>query len=94
MAGELFVRALTAPERRQLQQLVQTHRDARVVRRAQVIRLSSRGKTAHQTADVLERSWSGGRKIINRINQEGMASSRTAGRYTRLQGFFRLEQWR
>jgi transposase len=74
MAGELFVRALTAPERRQLRRVVHTHRDARAVRRAQVVSLSSRGKTAHQIADVLERSWSGVRKIINRFNREGMAS--------------------
>ncbi len=74
MAGELFVRALTVPERRQLQQVVHTHRDARVLRRAQAVSLSSRGKTAYLIADLLERSWSGVRKIINRFNREGFAS--------------------
>jgi len=74
MAGELFVRALSGPESRQLQRLIRTHRDARVVRRAQVIGLSARGKPSHQIADLLERSWSGVRKIINRFNREGLAS--------------------
>jgi len=74
MAGELFVRALTDAEHRQLQGLIHTHRDARVLRRAQVVGLSARGKTTHQIADVLERSWSGVRKIINRFNRDGLAS--------------------
>jgi len=74
MAGELFVRALTDQESDRLQRLIRTHRDARVVRRAQALRLSAKGKTTHQIADLLERSWSGVRKIINRFNREGLAS--------------------
>jgi transposase len=74
MAGELFVRALTDQEGRQLRRLIRAHRDARVVRRAQVIGLSARGQTTHPIAEVLERSWSGVGKIIHRFNREGLAS--------------------
>lgn len=94
MPNVLFVRALTDQESRQLRRLICTERDGRIVRRAQVIRLSARGNTPHQIADVLERSWSGVRKIINRFNREGFASladkprqgrpSKTTDRYVAL----------
>jgi transposase len=74
MSQILFVRALTRRETGELRQLVRTNRDARVVRRAQVIRLSARGKTPSEIADILDRSWSGVRKTINRFNTEGFAS--------------------
>jgi len=74
MSQILFVRALTRRETGELQRLVRTNRDGRVVRRAQVIRLSARGKTPSEIADILDRSWSGVRKIINRFNTEGFAS--------------------
>jgi transposase len=70
----LHVRALTDEEQAQLRRLAGKGRDARVVRRVQVIRLSAEGMTPHQIAKVLDRSWSGVRKTINRFNREGMAS--------------------
>lgn len=74
MAQRLFVRALTGRETRELQHLVRSSPDARVVRRAQIIRLSARGKTPEAIADLLERSGCGVRKIINRFNTEGFPS--------------------
>ena len=74
MSYQLHVRVLTSQETEQLQRLIRTSKDARIVRRAQVIRLSARGQLPRQIADLLERSCSGVRKIINRFNQEGFAS--------------------
>jgi len=70
----LSVRAMTSRETRELQQLIRSSLDARVVRRAQILRLSARGKTPDEIADILERSCSGIRKIINRFNAEGFLS--------------------
>ena len=70
----LFVRKLNAAEHKELRRLVGGGTDARVVRRAQVVRLSARGVEPRGIADLLGRSWSGVRKTINRFNREGMAS--------------------
>ena len=74
MSQALFARAFTRREAGELRQLVRSNRDARIVRRAQVIRLSARGKSPSAIADLLDRSGSGVRKIINRFNTEGFAS--------------------
>jgi transposase len=74
MSQCLFVRALTNRETRELQHLIRSSPDARVLRRAQIIRLSARGKNPDEIADTLERSGSGVRKIINRFNAEGFSS--------------------
>ena len=70
----LLVRVLTRDEDRYLRQVLQRGDNANAVRRAQVIRLSARGMAPHAIADLLERSWSGVRKTINRFNREGVAS--------------------
>jgi transposase len=74
MSKCLFVRVLTSRETRELQQLIRSNPDARVVRRGQIIRLSARGKSPDEIAEILERSRSGIRKIINRFNAEGFPS--------------------
>jgi transposase len=74
MRQPLYARKLTTRESRELLKLIRSSPDAQVVRRAQVIRLSARGKTPRQIADLLDRSWSGVRKIINRFNTDGFAS--------------------
>jgi transposase len=71
MAQALFVRTLTEEETRRLHRVIRSGGDANVVRRAQVIRLSARGKRPREIADILDRSWSGVRKVINRFNTEG-----------------------
>lgn len=70
----LHVRALTDQEQTQLRRLAAKSLDARVVRRVQVVRLSAGGMAPHEIARLLDRSWSGVRKTINRFNREGMAS--------------------
>ena len=74
MPQTLFVRTLRAPESRKLQRIIRQDTDARIVRRAQIIRLSARGYTPSEIAELLERSCSGVRKIINRFNAEGFDS--------------------
>ena len=74
MSQPLFVRTLTGQETDELCRLIRSNGDARIVRRAQVVRLSARGKSPNQIADILERSCSGVRKIVNRFNKEGFAS--------------------
>ena len=69
MSHPLFVRTLKEQEARELRQLIRSDGDARIVRRAQVVRLSARGKTPSEIAEILERSCSGVRKIINRFNE-------------------------
>jgi transposase len=70
----LRVRALTGQEQTQLRRLAGKGLDARIVRRVQVVRLSAQGMRPHEIARVLDRSWSGVRKTINRFNRQGMAS--------------------
>src|SRR5215207_3480943 len=94
MSKPLWARALTAGERKELTRLVRGGLDARVVRRAQRIRLSSEGKTAAEIATLWAVSGQGVRKIINRFNREGIAGladrprpgrpRKTDGRYVAL----------
>lgn len=74
MRPSLFVRPLSVQEQEQLRRLIQNNGDARIVRRAQIIRFSSRGKTANEIAEMLERSCSGVRRIISQFNSDGFAS--------------------
>src|SRR5262245_5096780 len=73
MSKPLSVRTLTAAERKELSRLIRVDHDARVVRRAQMIRLSSEGKGVAQIAAFWAVSAPGVRKIINRFNHEGIA---------------------
>jgi len=72
MSPKVFVRQLTAAERKQLSRLIRTGRDATVVRRAQMVQLSSEGKAATEIASLWQITTQGVRKIIHRFNQEGL----------------------
>jgi transposase len=74
MSKALFVRELTPQEQRELQRLIRRGRDARVVRRAQMIWLSSQGQTAQQIATTWRMAASGIRKIIIRFNSGGIGA--------------------
>ena len=74
MVQPRFVRPLTTQEQGQLRQIIRNHHDARVVRRARMVSLSARGKRVSEIAEILERSQSGVRKVINAFNAEGLAS--------------------
>lgn len=72
MSKALLVRPLALREQKELKRLIRVGDDARVVRRAQMIRLSSEGKTAGEIAALWEISGQGVRKIITRFNREGI----------------------
>jgi transposase len=94
MSKPLWVRTLTRSERKELTELIRMGLDGRVVRRGQMIRLSSEGKTAAEIAALWAVSSQGVRKIINRFNREGIAGlsdrqregrpRKTNGRYVEL----------
>jgi transposase len=73
MCPRVFVRKLATEEQKELSRLIRWGRDAVVVRRAQMIRLSSQGKTAREIAALWQITPQGVRKIIHRFNQEGLA---------------------
>jgi transposase len=90
----LFVRELTPQERAGLRRLVRGGTDASAVRRAQMVLLSSRGKTASEIAPLWGVTAQCVRKVINRFNSEGLAGlpdrprrgrpRKTDGRYVAL----------
>ena len=73
MSKAVFVRELTAQERSALRRLVRGGTDASAVRRAQMVLLSSRGKTASEVASLWGVTGQCVRKVINRFNREGLA---------------------
>ena len=73
MSKALFVRELTPQERAGLRRLVRGGTDASAVRRAQMVLLSSRGKTAPEIAPLWGGTGQCVRKVINRFNPEGLA---------------------
>lgn len=68
----LYVRTLSDQESHELTRLLRHSPDGRVVRRAQVVALSTRGLAPQRIADLLGQSWSGVRKIIHRFNRGGL----------------------
>lgn len=73
MSKALFVRELAARERSELRRLVRGGTDAAAVRRAQMVLLSSRGKTASEIAPLWGVTGQCVRKVIGRFNREGLA---------------------
>jgi len=73
MSKPLSVRALTLEERKELKRLIRTGHDARVVRRAQMVQLSSEGKVAGEIGALWALTAQGVRKVLNRFNSEGLA---------------------
>ena len=72
MSRPLFVRELTPAERKELTRLIHSNGDARVVRRAQMIRLSAEGKTASEIAALWDVTGEAVRRTIHRFNAEGI----------------------
>lgn len=70
----VFVRALTAAEKKDLSQLIRRDRDVRVVRRAQMIRLSADGMTPPQIAAMWDVNDQTVRRTIQRFEAEGIAA--------------------
>ena len=60
-------------ERKEPKRLIRTGHEARVVRRAQRVQLSSEGKTAGEIGALWALTAQGVRKVLNRFNREGLA---------------------
>lgn len=69
-----FVRKLRKGEQRELTRLVHSGEDGRLVRRAQIIRLSSQGHSAPAIAEAWGLHVQTVRRGINAFNAEGLAS--------------------
>lgn len=72
MPKTVAVRPLTPDERKELRRLIRSGDSARVVRRAQMILLSSAGKTTGEIAELWAISDQVVRKVFHRFNQEGL----------------------
>ena len=69
----VFVRTLTADERKALSRLIRSERDARIVRRAQMIRLSAEGITTPKISALWDVNDQTVRRTIQRFQAEGLA---------------------
>jgi transposase len=74
MSHALFVRAPTELEQEALARLVRSNGNTRVVRRAQMVRLSAQGQTSGQIAGLWNLSPLTVVRIVKRFNSEGLAS--------------------
>lgn len=72
MSRPLFVRELTQAERKELARLIHSNGDARIVRRAQMIRLSAECKAASEIAALWDVTGEVVRRTIHRFNAEGI----------------------
>lgn len=72
----VFVRALTPAEQKELSQLIRHDRDARIVRRAQMIRLSADGMTPPQIAAMWDVNDQTVRRTLRRFEAEGIVALR------------------
>ena len=73
MPKALSLRTLTPDERKELKRLIRIGKDARVVRRAQMVLLFSEGKPASEIGALWESSAQTVRLVLNRFNREGIA---------------------
>jgi len=73
MSCPLLVRSLTKAERKELLRLIHSNGDARIVRRAQMIRLSAAGQTASEIAASWAMTGEAVRRTIHRFNAEGIS---------------------
>jgi transposase len=68
------VRSLTAKEKKEIKRLIRHATDSRVLRRAQIIHLSSQGKICQEIASLLGFSVPTVHRVINAFSEEGLAS--------------------
>jgi len=74
MSKSIFVRELTSKEQKELAQLIRSNQDARIVRRSQMIRLSSQGKKAEEIAILWNVTTATILRTIHQFNAEGLWS--------------------
>jgi len=74
MSRPIFVRKLTKAEQAQITRLIHSNEDARIVRRAQMIRLSSRGKKTSEIAEMWGITGATVLRTIQNFNAAGLMS--------------------
>jgi transposase len=74
MCQPRFVRKLTDAEKKELTRLIRGNGSARVVRRSQMIRLSSQGQTTSQIAALWGMTSEVVRRLIHRFNADGLGA--------------------
>lgn len=74
MSKPVYVRKLTKSERAELSCLIRSNQDARVVRRAQMVRLSSQGRKSVEIADMWGVTGATVLRTIQNFNSEGLES--------------------
>ena len=72
MSAPKYVRPLTKEENTQIKKLIRRSADARVVRRAQMVRLSAQGKKSHEIAELLGFTIPTVHRVIDAFNREGV----------------------
>ncbi len=73
MSRPPFVRELTQAERKELTRLIHSNGDARIVQRAQMIRLSAERKAASEIAALWDVTGEAVRRTTHRFNVEGIS---------------------
>ena len=73
MSQSIMVRELTALEQKALSRLIRSSGDARLVRRAQMVRMAQQGRTVSEIAAVWEVTAETVRRALARFNAGGIA---------------------
>lgn len=74
MSRPLYVRGLTKSEQTELSHLIRSNQDARVVRRAQMVRLSARGVKTTEIAEMWAVTVATVLRTIQNFNSDGLKS--------------------
>ncbi len=74
MSRPVFVRKLTKSESAQITRLIRSNEDARIVRRAQMIRLSSQGKKTCEISEMWSVTAATVLRTIQNFNAAGLKS--------------------
>ena len=74
MSRPVYVRSMTKSEQSELSRLIRSNQDARVLRRAQMVRLSSSGKKAIEIAEMWDVTVATVLRTIQNFNLDGLKS--------------------
>jgi len=74
MSRPVYVRKLANSEQRELSRLIRSNQDARVLRRAQMVRLSASGKKAAEIAEMWNVTVATVLRTIQNFNSDGLKS--------------------
>ena len=74
MSRPVYVRKLTKSEQRELSRLIRSNQDSRVLRRAQMVRLSANGKKTPEIAEMWDVTVATVLRTIQNFNSDGIKS--------------------